>query len=220
MDGGRENYTEVDTSGSFLDKVGLDVHELIDSFGHQFASMNEWVPLYRKHYCNGVYRNAEFDRVLRDGGGRHGFDLVIMEPSLSDCASYLAAALRLPIIYVLPSPMITFLERTFTGHQSNPSCVAHLHGRSIGPMTFRQRFVNSLQLFYGLFVTACQELVQQTIDPQLYDQCPRVHPSVIFQNSHYVSEVARPVTPNLIDVGGIHLTPAKPIPKVRNLTLF
>jgi len=37
---------------------------------------------------------------------------------------------------------------------------------------------------------------------------------MIFINSHFTIEPARPLTPNVVQIGGIHLTPPNPIPKV------
>jgi len=64
------------------------------------------------------------------------------------------------------------------------------------------------------------EWMLKTIDPRPYDVSPKVHPSIIFQNSHYITESSRPVVPSLVDVGGIHLQPPKSIPQVSKKLTF
>lgn len=65
---------------------------------------------------------------------------------------------------------------------------------------------------------SCHHSILKVVDPKPYHSSPVVSASLIFQNSHYVTETSgRPVPPNLIDVGGIHLKPPKGIPKVSSM---
>ncbi|KAF0684737.1 UDP-glucuronosyltransferase 2B2-like, partial [Aphis craccivora] len=49
-------------------------------------------------------------------------------------------------------------------------------------------------------------------DIQAFDQIEPIKPSIIFSNAHFVSDAPRPILPNVIQVGGIHLSPPKKIP--------
>ena len=49
-----------------------------------------------------------------------------------------------------------------------------------------------------------------------YDDYINMEPSVIFYNVHH-SFTNRPMNPNVIEVGGIHIKPAEPLPKVSRL---
>lgn len=48
-----------------------------------------------------------------------------------------------------------------------------------------------------------------------YSDYINLKPSVVFYNTHH-SFVSRPMNPNIIEIGGIHIKPAKSLPKVNN----
>ncbi|CAI6346235.1 unnamed protein product [Macrosiphum euphorbiae] len=210
-DGDRVNYTEVDTSRDFPMKLDMDVMQTILDFGDAFKITKLMSELART-YCDAAYSNQKLtDLMAPHARGR--YDLLLIEPLGFDCVSYLADTLGLPVIYSIPSPMITFAERLFTGHVSNPACVSNMFANHAVPGTFVQRFTNTALLTYSMAKTKYDQLVTLFTDPRPYDLALTVNPSIIFQNSHYVTESSRPVTPNVIYVGGIHLKPAKTIPK-------
>jgi glucuronosyltransferase len=211
-DGDRENYTEVDTSHDFPMKLDLDVLQTIKDFAEPFTLI-KMIPSMAKYYCDVIHGNQKLTEVLAPGA-RDRYDLLVIEPLGVDCVSYIADALGLPVIYSIPSPMITYTERLFTGHLSNPSCVSNMLVSHAVPSTFVQRFTNTALLTYSLIRIKYDQLVTWSTDARPYDLAPTVNPSIIFQNSHYVTESPRPLTPNVVYVGGIHLKPAKIIPKV------
>lgn len=210
-EGDRANYTEVDTSRDFPMKLDMDVVQAIREFGNPFEFINAMAGLSR-FYCEAVHNNPKLTEVLTSGA-RNQYDLLIIEPLGLDCVSYLANALSLPVIYMIPSPMITFAERMFTGHMANPAYVSNLLANHAVPGTFFQRLTNTALLTYNTVRTQFEQLVSRYKDAKPYDLSPTVNPSVIFQNSHYATEFSRPITPNVIYVGGIHLKPAKTISK-------
>ncbi|XP_022162079.1 UDP-glucuronosyltransferase 2B9-like isoform X3 [Myzus persicae] len=210
-DGDRANYTEVDTSGEFPLKLDMDLMMLIEGASEPFTLVG-FMPGAIRLYCDMIYGNQKLADLMASGA-RDQYDLLIIEPQFFDCFSYLVDSLGLPVIYSIPSPMISFSERLFTGHLSNPATVSNLLANHAVPGTFVQRFINTALLTYGLARTTYDQLVIKFTDSKPYNLAPTVNPSIIFQNSHYASEASRPVTPNLIDVGGIHLKPPKTIPK-------
>ncbi|XP_022162085.1 UDP-glucuronosyltransferase 2B9-like isoform X9 [Myzus persicae] len=210
-EGDRANYTEVDTSGDFPMKLDLDVVQMIREAGNPFTLINAMSGAIR-FYCDAVYGNQKLADLMASEA-RDRYDLLLIEPLGFDCVSYLANDLGLPVIYSIPSPMITYAERMFTGHLSNPASVSNLLANHAVPGTFFQRFTNTALLSYGLARAQYDRMVTWLTDSKPYDLAPTINPSIIFQNSHYASEASRPVTPNVVYVGGIHLTPAKTIPK-------
>ncbi|XP_025207087.1 UDP-glucuronosyltransferase 2B15-like, partial [Melanaphis sacchari] len=212
LDGDRENYTEVDTSSDFPMKLDLDAMHMVQNFRNPFALVKVLSGLTR-FYCDVVHGNRKLIDLLASGI-RDRYDLLLVEPPLSfDCFSYIADALGLPVIYLIPSPMVTFTERLFTGHLSNPSYVSNIFASHAVPNTFIQRFTNTALLAYSIVRTRYDWLATRLMDAKPYDLAPTINPSIIFQNSHYVTESPRPLTPNVVYIGGIHLKPAKTIPK-------
>lgn len=216
-DGDRENYTEVDTSADFHMRVDLNLSQLIATLA-QPLKMIDLTHGMNRALCDTVYGNRRLAALMRNAattGGTKDFDVIITEPlGGTHCMSYLADTLDLPLIYTIPSPMITCFERTFTGHLSNPAIVPHMLVNHAVPNTFARRFVNAVLYAYELITTECYEQFVRLTDPRPYDSSPTITPSVIFHNSHFASESSSVVATNLINVGGIHLKPAKSIPKV------
>ncbi|KAL5234811.1 hypothetical protein ACI65C_002221 [Semiaphis heraclei] len=210
-DGDRTNYTEVDTSHNFPLKLDMEVVQTIRELSDPIMLINTMSGAMR-FYCDAVYGNRKLADLMASGI-RDRFDLLIIEPLGIDCVSHLAASLGVPVIYSIPSPMITYTERLSTGHLSNPASVSNLLANHAVPGTFIQRLTNTGLLTYGLARSRYDQLVNWFRGTRPYDLAPTVNPSIIFQNSHYITESSRPVTPNVVYVGGIHLKPAKTIPK-------
>ncbi|XP_015377258.1 PREDICTED: uncharacterized protein LOC107171526, partial [Diuraphis noxia] len=139
-EGNRTNYTEVDTSLEFPMKLDMDVMQAIHDFSDPFKLIDVMSKMVR-YYCDVVYGNRKLADLIASGV-RDRYDLLIIEPLGFDCVSYLADALGLPVIYSIPSPMITFSERLFTGHLSNPASVSNMLADHAVPGTFVQRLTN------------------------------------------------------------------------------
>lgn len=208
------NLTVVDTSADNTLEIDRDLIPLLDEFGNPFWAVGKMNAVNRL-FCDMTYGSDRLKEILVAGGGADGrFDLFIVEPVAYDCMSHIAVTLHVPVVYVIPSPMITSFERDFTGHVSNPACVSHIMAPHAVPKTFFHRLYNTALLAYNVLRTNYDVRMIKYTDPRPYDQSPAVSPSMIFQNTHYITEASRPVAPNVIDVGGIHLKPAKTIPKV------
>ncbi|XP_060852826.1 UDP-glucosyltransferase 2-like [Rhopalosiphum padi] len=210
LDGDRANYTEVDISSGFPVGLDLDVVGLMDYFRNPFWAYGAFVEMGRSQ-CDMIYGHAEMRRLLRDPAG---FDAVIIESFWSECMSYAAARLGLPLIYVTPLPLIAFMERATTGHVSNPAVVSNLMTGHAVPATFGQRLTNAVLQVYGSAMQRYKELeLKYTGPPKEYDLLDPVPPSLVFVNRHFISDAPSPVPRNVVDVGGIHLKAAKSLPK-------
>ena len=136
-----------------------------------------------------------------------------------ECYFSLADALKIPVIGTVnyrswPS------ERT-VGNPFNPAIVPLVwssHGKT---MNFRQRLANTWNIFTNDF------LYYFVVSPKLHEFNDRYFPStrtssemsrqpaLMFINSHLTLQ-PRPMVPNAIEIGGIHIQPKKPLPKVMN----
>lgn len=210
-DGDRENYTEVDMSAEFPIKLDMDLTEIMEKFVSPTSLLPMSVTLSRL-FCDIIYGNKQMQDVLQRRW-RDDFDVVIIEPLGSECVSYLAAELGLPVIYAVPSPMITHREYGFFGHIPNPATVSHLLADHGVPRSFGQRFGNAILSAYAVFTVVYGEWTAQ---PGPYDRIPAVPPALVFVNSDFITEAPRPVPPNVVYVGGLHLERPKTVaPNVR-----
>ncbi|VVC43589.1 UDP-glucuronosyl/UDP-glucosyltransferase [Cinara cedri] len=211
LDGERANYTEVDISGDIPIKLALNATEAITQFAGT-SSMIATIGTISRQACKAVHGKPQMVEIL-ERGGTAGFDVVIAEIAGSECVSYVAAMLGVPLIYVIPSPMITYVERTVTGHVSNPATVSHMLAHHAVPGTFFQRFSNLLQTVYVGFIVHRDEMLAAIFDPQPHDLVKPLKCSLVFINSYYLTDLSRPMSSNVIQVGGLHLKSPKSIPQ-------
>jgi len=211
VDGDRDGYTEVDVSNLIKPALNVDLKTLIELANKNV--METLVNMTRAD-CDTIYEHPQMSAILK-GTFTNQFDLVITEPLLSQCVAYVATVLRVPMIYVVPSPIVSYMERSFTGHDPNPAVTGHLMSNRVVPKTFAERFVNVVMTVCWSTARWYNEFMFQWTDPRPYDVVDLAKPSVIFTNTHFITEPARPLTQNIVQIGGIHVTPPKPIPKVR-----
>ncbi|KAL4120280.1 hypothetical protein QTP88_013002 [Uroleucon formosanum] len=209
-DGNRENYTEVSTSDGSLMFLDAEFEEMMDKFGNPVNIML-LVSEMSRNFCDIVYQNTKMVEVLTNP--RSDFDVVLIEPMFSECVSYAAFKLNLPLIYVLPLPTMGIMERTFTGHISNPAVVANNIVSFSFPKTFVQRTANVAFSIFATIVKNIKERILTYKEPREYDLVAPVPPSLVFVNRHFTIEPASSIPSNVVEIGGIHLKPAKKLPK-------
>ncbi|CAH1737608.1 unnamed protein product [Aphis gossypii] len=205
--GNQSNYTEI--SLELPSQVGMDAVELLN----MFEKPTDMIPLIinmTRDFCNIVYEQKEIQELLNSD--KSNYDIFITEVLSSECSSYVASKLNLSLIYVIPSPMITYMEHSVIGEVSNPATVSHLMSHHAVPKTFYQRLSNVIILGFSLFELIFTEMELKKIDTQPYDLVESVKPSLVFINTHYITDAPRPLSANLIQVGGIHLKSPNSIP--------
>jgi len=211
--GDRVNYTEVDVSN--LLPVITNVHGT--EIFKNFVKFTVFVPLtmnMTRYFCQIIYETDQIKDILRDENSGSNFDVVIGEITSSDCISYMAAKLNLPMIYLIPSPVISHIEYDLFGHMPNPAIISNLVSDFGVPKTFGQRLKNVAYLVYTVIATKYQKWILTKNDPQPFDFIKPVKPSLVFINSHYISEAARSLPSNVVQVGGVHLERPSGIPDV------
>jgi len=115
--------------------------------------------------------------------------------------------------------MITYIEYDLFGHISNPAAVSNLVADYAVPKTFAQRLENVAYLVYTVISTKYREWTMSMNDPQPFDSTKPVKPSLVFINTHYVTEASSPLPLSVIQVGGIHLRRPVSTPDVSTFIL-
>ncbi|XP_027836920.2 UDP-glucosyltransferase 2-like isoform X1 [Aphis gossypii] len=210
LDGDRDGYAEVDVSGDLEVRVGLNVSQFNDV---------QCTPIIIKHVvnatrtgCSAVFEHPRM-REIFDGRSRP-FDVLVVGALWLDCVSYAANVLRVPAVYVVPSPIVTYSERSFFGHVPNPAAVSNVLFSRAVPTAFADRFANALQTAYGSWTLWREERRHRQIRPLASDAVvDLVKPSVTFTNTHFITEPSRPLSPDVVQIGGIHLAQPGPLPK-------
>lgn len=212
VSGGRddENYTEVDTSAVLRQHSGVRASYVLADYS-RLSYIVPSVVRWSRQFCDSVYGMEQIRALMANGTETAAkFDLLITEPLGSECVSHLAAAVGLPMVYMMPSPMITYLQPSIVGHSSNPAYVPHLlYGSTI--RSFRQRLANTAVYAYGQLV---RWYVERVAHRRPYDVDKPAKPSIVFVNSHYITEPTMLLSPNVIHIGGIHLNKPGILPPV------
>lgn len=212
LDGDRANYTEVDMSKDMQVLFGLDTTEAIAAFGNIFDTSVEIYNMTRTS-CHSVYENKLIKEILSGKKGK--FDVVITEPIVMECISSLAVKLGTPLIYVVTAPvLVPFAESKVYGHYPNPAVLSHMLGGIGAPKTFVQRFTNT---GISVLTTVALWLTDKffiTYHSHPYDTYGTVKPSIVFTNTHHITDAGRPMSANVVPIAGIHLSTPKTLPKV------
>lgn len=215
--GNRENYTEIDASRVFPIYSEKDTVDMI----HQFGSVVKMLPLVPERSHERDICDAFFDfepvkslvSLAADESRR--YDVILLEPFYSPCLSYLAYQLHVPEIYAIPSSMITPMELLIFGTEPSPSYVPNLLYNGAAMESFVQRLNNVALFAYVKFVPWMTNLRMMYHEPKNYDLVDVRHkPSLVFINTHFITESPRPFPVNMIQIGGIHLRPPGTLPNV------
>lgn len=218
LDGNRENYTEIDMSSEFPKQVDRTIKHMRKICSDQFTPISYMMKLGRQE-CEQIHKNDRLNDLLANQL-QTDFDAIIIQPALvSGCLSYLGANSNLPIIYARPIPINTYTERIDYGDINNPATVSTLLLHSAVPRTFVHRLTNTLVWLYTSIVVRLQEYLLELFDSKTNHVVKTSNPpSLVFMNTHFISDAPRPTPSNIVHVGGIHLKPPKKIPQVTKLT--
>jgi glucuronosyltransferase len=87
-------------------------------------------------------------------------------------------------------------------------------------MTFSERLANTIAYNLERIVYYTSHLpMQRKLHKKYFPNSQKTldeiitSPSIIFMNTHFSTSAPRPFLPNMIEIGGIHIKPAKPLPK-------
>jgi len=194
-------YVEIPLQLDVPNKVALDVRTAVADFADQWRFVGIAVDKSRTA-C------GRLDRMAAAGhfsGIR--YDVVVVELVSSECTSRVSGTLGgVPLVYVFPSPMASWVEAKALGTSPGPSYASRLFARYATLDTFARRLENA----YGWTVMAALQWFHERDD----DQSGYRKPAVTFVNTDPTVEKSVPVVRNMISVGGVHLRPPEPIPSV------
>ncbi|VVC43585.1 Hypothetical protein CINCED_3A003501 [Cinara cedri] len=150
-------------------------------------------------------------RSVRIGAGLNSrFDAITIEPGMDGCQTFA----DLPLIYSLPWAYSFGSRSTPDGDRQNPAAVSAVFAHYGVPETFAQRFFNTLTAPRTGVSIAPHKTTTKIGDPKPYESHAPVPPSLGIANGHYIIDASRPISPNTVNVGGIHLKHPGRIPNV------
>jgi len=169
--------------------------------------------------CRELYDRADIQGIMAES-----FDLIILQPMFNDCALGLVHKLMqrnlAPLILFTPTSTPSFIVG-FTGGHHPPSFVPSTFTGFRDEMTFWERMQNfgAEALMTVAFSYYYLPLMEEVYREKLGKEIPSARhilstASIILSNGHFSISRPKPNLPDVIDVGGIHSMPPKPLPKV------
>ncbi|SPP83481.1 UDP-glucuronosyltransferase 2B15 [Drosophila guanche] len=212
---------------NFRDIPVLEVFDNYDDIITQVSGpMNIWeennfINEFFVDTTRAVFLNKEVQETLLPPGKDH-FDLIIVEALRSDAYYGFAAHFNAPIIGVSTFGADWNIDELV----GNASPLSYIPLQTTGftdRMTYRQRLTNFVDtsiawLNYNLVHMPVQEELYQKYLPAAAARVPLTELnrnfSLVLLNQHFSLSFPRPYVPNMIEVGGLHIshTPA-PLPK-------
>lgn len=177
-------------------------------------------PFSMFHWFDGVCRDT-YDLPQVRAIMEESFDLILMQPMFNDCALGLVYRLGAPLVLFSPVSVAGFLVDKIGLHFPS-SVVPNLLLDLPMEMDFYQRFLNfGFDVLLGVTIKFYyQPAIHAIFRDKVGDDVPTVNEilantSLILSNGHFSLQGHKPLTPDVVEVGGLHSRPAKPLPKVR-----
>ncbi|XP_034472230.1 uncharacterized protein LOC117779980 [Drosophila innubila] len=208
-------YKDFPLSGmdKLTNSVDLKFFEKRSFYNHflEFFLLHEW----GKQSCNLTLRSEALQTILKRKAGY--FDVIVMEQFNSDCMMGVAYHLQAPVVALSSCAMMPWhYERM--GAPIIPSHIPALFLGQSQDMDLGGRLANwfsfhALNFMYKWYsIPAADALVQYKFGHDM----PSVgelakNTSVFLVNQHYSLSGPKPLPPNVIEVGGLHIQKSKPL---------
>ncbi|XP_043467681.1 UDP-glucosyltransferase 2-like [Leptopilina heterotoma] len=204
------NYRDLSLQGSIKDETNNMSYDRLE-----FLSPISLVPEIANTTGNNICKLIQHPilrSIIQNPPKNPPYDLVIVEIFTAPCYFAFARHLKVPMIGLITS-VIQEWQNELLGNPDSFSFVpGGFTGLSLGgKMNFPQRLLNTLmgnlikQQFH--YYTADQE---KFIDQYFGPGFPSIRNlstqfSLVFVNSHYTLNGIRPLTPSIIEIGGVHI---------------
>ncbi|KAJ8922622.1 hypothetical protein NQ315_007654 [Exocentrus adspersus] len=211
------NYTDIDLGGKsqvFLELVDM---EQVGSKS-RLKMMNNVLLLsyFANISCEVGLSSPAFQNFLKTD---QRFDLLVIEFFNSDCFMGLADKFKVPVIGLSSCTIMPWTSERL----GNPTHTAYIPNNNMDytdRMTFLERVENTVVSLYHQFhydyITLSRD--EEFAKKYLGEEAARIkefirNSSILITNSHFSLNLPRPLVPNVIEAGGLHIGEAKPLPK-------
>lgn len=211
------NYKDIDLRGTAAINITVDIMSFPDMMKISQISSIFFLSVWASEACEKTLELPDVQHLINSD---EKFDLLIAETFNTDCFLAFAHKFKIPIIGV---STCTFMPWTpgRVGNPDNPAYIPTHFVVSSDKMNFFERFINTFwnifhKLQYPFVMDApAYRIAQRHFGESLpaLSQLAR-NTSLIFVNNHFSLNRPRPLVPGVIEVAGIHIKPAKPLPMV------
>jgi len=176
-----------------------------------FYGADHWIDI-----CHQVYKNEEIQHLLQHGQ----FDLTIVNGIGNNCFYGMLYQFKCPTMALLTLPAANFITERLGTHLP-PSHVPLSFLDLTEKMTFTQRLTNSLvqwmiklaeKLYYSRIYREFKNQYHGESSPEIAQIASNI--SMLLVNSHISMNPSMPLLPDIVEIGGMHCKPAKPVKPV------
>ncbi|CAG9762824.1 unnamed protein product [Ceutorhynchus assimilis] len=159
--------------------------------------------------CNSSLQSEELQKFLQED--QH-FDVILAEFFNSNCLYGLITKYKAPFIGLSSCAMMHWHPRWF-GAPDNPAYVNSIYMAYPAPMSFLQRMENTLMHLVNIFWYKTymeQPGREYSLKYTGFEPADPHQASLLLVNTHYTLHGVQPLTPAIVEVGGLHVTNKKP----------
>ncbi|XP_050427170.1 UDP-glucosyltransferase 2-like [Adelges cooleyi] len=210
------NFTDIDLSGVMPSPVSSLSIDMVRNVLSSVFSSQAFIADLQLKFCRESIKHPQVQALLKSD---IKFDAVFTEIFGSDCDVGYAYHFKAPLLSVMSSSHLPWSYDRVAG-PDNPSYIPTIVTRVAGKMDFKQRMINTF--YYVYFKIAwkyysewpADEFLKENFGPNTpYINDILYNTSMVFVNGHFSLDGPRPLVPNMVEIGGVHLKPPGPIPK-------
>lgn len=205
---GHSNVTYIPWSETPMTHV-LSLQESIKINRVVYYLMPKQISDFADVSCKENLMYSSFQKFLKQD---NHFDIILVEFFNTNCYYGLITKYKAPFIGLSSSTLFPWHPEWF-GARENPAYSQVIFMGYKTPMTFLERVENTLlHVFDNLWYKYAMEKPGHEYSKKYIGyEAPDPHnASLVFTNTHYSLHGARPLTPSIIEVGGIHVNGRKP----------
>lgn len=218
------NYKEIVLNGSYLINTSK-LNDLGKRPHWRFMSYlgPKIIAEFPKRICPMMFSSTEVQKLSKNNVK---FDLVMLKVFETECVYQLAKQFECPIIGMHSSAILSWTAKRFA-LSINPSYISNIYMPASANMNFWQRLENTVMtcihlIFYNYVMFENDKAVVAKyfdVDEASAFGTLAYNTSIFLANIHYTVNHPRPLVPNVIEIGGIHIGDPRPLPKVMLMIL-
>ncbi|PSN42526.1 hypothetical protein C0J52_16171 [Blattella germanica] len=215
-----ENYTDIVLKTSMV--------QVFSQFGSKSLFENRHTIVYKfisflwdafGEMCNLTLQEEEVQKLIHST--EEQFDVIIMEAFFNECFLGFVHKFKVPLIHVCPFGGTIWMGDWF----GNPNPYSYVPDPFLNlgdKMNFRERLSNTLMGSFWKLGRRYYHLPKQNSIMKKYfghlEDLPYISDieekvSLLLVNNHFSLNYPKPLMPNIIQVGGMHIKPPKQLPK-------
>lgn len=174
--------------------------------------------------CEIALQSKNVQRFLKE---ENSFDLILLEDFYSECLWSIAQRYKSPVIRLLPHVLAPWSGKRL-GNPLGPAYLPNIHlPLNFDGLLFLERLencvLNILNNFYFEYslVRKQKRIADKylTVDQMTFDN-RFFNTSLVLMNTHFSVNLPKPLVPNIIEVGGIHIDETRKLPQVGEIVLL